>query len=108
MPQWGWVLVGLGLVSFLAAIAVSFRSQLMFSVRFAKILMTDQRVPRPLRWLIGCLSAIKVVPIPDFGLTRSSSSSSPCARHLLEARAPSDTGRDESSQDLKRGFSPDS
>lgn len=29
--------------------------------------MTDQRVPRPLRWLTGISLAIKVVPIPDFG-----------------------------------------
>lgn len=30
--------------------------------------MTDQRVPRPLRWLIGVSLAIKVVPLPDFGV----------------------------------------
>ena len=30
--------------------------------------MTDQRVPRPLRWLIGVSLAIKVVPFPDFGI----------------------------------------
>ncbi len=30
--------------------------------------MSDQRVPRPLRWLIGVSLAIKVVPLPDFGL----------------------------------------
>ena len=68
MPWWVWVLIGLGLVSSLATIAITFRSQLMFAVRFAKILMTDQRVPRPLRWLIGVSLAIKVVPIPDFGV----------------------------------------
>jgi hypothetical protein len=51
-----------------AAIAVAFRSQLMFAVRFVKTLMTDQRVPRPLRWLIGISLAIKVIPFPDFGL----------------------------------------
>ena len=68
MRWWGWVLVGLGLVSLLAAIAITFRSQLMFAVRFAKILLTDQRVPRPLRWLIGVSLAIKVVPFPDLGV----------------------------------------
>src|SRR5487761_1656209 len=68
MPWWGWVLVGLGLVSVLAAIAITFRSQLMFAVRFAKTLTTDKRVPRPLRWLIGVSLAIKVVPFPDFGV----------------------------------------
>jgi hypothetical protein len=61
-------LVGLGLVSVLAAIAITFRSQLMFAVKFARTLMSDQRVPRPLRWLIGVALAIKVVPFPDFGV----------------------------------------
>ena len=64
----GWVLVGLGLVSILAAIAIVFRSQLLFAVRLAKTLVTDQRVPRPLRWLIGVSLAIKIVPFPDFGV----------------------------------------
>ena len=68
MPWWGWVLVGLGLASVLAAIAITFRAQLMFAVKFAKTLMVDQRVPRPLRWLIGVSLAIKVVPLPDFGV----------------------------------------
>ena len=68
MPWLGWVLLGLGLVSVLAAVAITFRSQLMFALRFAKTLMTDQRVPRPLRWLIGVSLAIKVVPFPDFGV----------------------------------------
>jgi hypothetical protein len=68
MPWWVWVLVGLGLVSFLAAIGITFRSQVVFAVRFAKILMTDRRVPRPLRWLIRVSLAIKVVPVPDFGV----------------------------------------
>ena len=40
----------------------------MFAVRFAKTLTTDQRVPRPLRWLIGVSLAIKVVAFPDFGV----------------------------------------
>ena len=30
--------------------------------------MSDQRVPRPLRWLIGVSLAIKIVPFPDFGV----------------------------------------
>jgi hypothetical protein len=68
MSWWGWILVGLGLLSVLAAIAIGFRSQLQFAIRFAKTLMTDQRVPRPLRWLIGVSLAIKVVPFPDFGV----------------------------------------
>jgi hypothetical protein len=68
MSWWGWVLVGLGLVSVLAVIAITFHSQLMFAVSFAKTLTTDQRVPRPLHWLIGVSLAIKVVPFPDFGV----------------------------------------
>jgi hypothetical protein len=68
MPWWGCLLVGLGLVSVVIAIAITFRSQLMFAVKFARTLMSDQRVPRPLRWLIGISLAIKVVPFPDFGV----------------------------------------
>jgi membrane protein implicated in regulation of membrane protease activity len=68
MPWWGWLLVGLGLLAVLVVAAVAFRSQLSFAVKFARILMADRRVPRPLRWLIGISLAIKVVPFPDFGL----------------------------------------
>src|SRR5579859_6610365 len=68
MPWWGWLLVGVGLVSVLVAIAITFRSQLLFAVKFARTLMSDRRVPRPLRWLIGISLAIKVVPFPDFGV----------------------------------------
>jgi hypothetical protein len=68
MPWWGWLLVGLGLASVLIAIAITFRSQLRFAVKFARIIMSDQRIPRPLRWLIGISLAIKVVPFPDFGV----------------------------------------
>ena len=56
------------MVSVLGAIAIIFRSQLMFAIRFARSLVSDQRVPRPLRWLIGVSLAIKVVPFPDFGV----------------------------------------
>jgi hypothetical protein len=68
MPWWGWILGGLGLFSVLVAIAVTYRSQLRFAVKFARTLMSDQRIPRPLRWLIAVSLAIKVVPFPDFGL----------------------------------------
>lgn len=67
MPWWGWALVGLGLLSVVAALGVAFRSQLIFAVKFARALVTDKRVPRPLRWLIGVSLAIKAVPFPDFG-----------------------------------------
>ena len=62
------MLGGLGLLAVLAALAVRFRSQVFFAVRFARTLMADPRVPRPLRWLIGIALAMKVVPFPDFGL----------------------------------------
>jgi len=68
MPWWGWVLIGAGLLVVLAAMALGFRSKLSFAVRFARTLMSDQRIPRPLRWLIGVSLAIKVVPFPDFGV----------------------------------------
>jgi hypothetical protein len=68
MPRWGWLLVGLGLVAVPVVTAVTFRSQLSFAVKFARTLMSDQRAPRPLRWLIGVSLAIKVVPFPDFGV----------------------------------------
>jgi hypothetical protein len=68
MPWWGWLLVGLAVVSLLIAVAITFRSQLLFAIKFGKTLMSDQRVPRPLRWLIGISLAIKVVPFPDFGV----------------------------------------
>ena len=68
MVWWGWVLLGLGLISVLAAIVTTFRAQLKFAVKFARSLMSDQRLPRPLRWLIGVSLAIKVIPFPDFGI----------------------------------------
>src|SRR5579884_2545526 len=68
MPWWGWLLVWLGVVSVLVASAITFRSQILFAVKFARTLMSDTRVPRPLRWLIGVSLAIKIVPVPDFGL----------------------------------------
>jgi hypothetical protein len=36
--------------------------------RLLKALVTDDRVPRPIRWLIGVSLAIKAVPFPDFGI----------------------------------------
>jgi len=68
MHWWELTLAGLGLASVLAAIAITFRTQMMFAARLARTLMTDQRVPRPLRWIIGVSLTIKVVPFPDFGV----------------------------------------
>jgi hypothetical protein len=36
--------------------------------RLLKALATDERLPRPIRWLIGVSLAIKAVPLPDFGI----------------------------------------
>ena len=36
--------------------------------RLLKALATDERIPRPVRWLIGVSLAIKAVPFPDFGI----------------------------------------
>jgi hypothetical protein len=68
VPWWGWLAVGLAVVAALGALAVAYRSQLRFAVKFARTLMSDRRVPRPLRWLIGVSLAMKVVPFPDFGI----------------------------------------
>lgn len=51
-----------------AVMTVIFRRQLRFASRVAKALATDERVPRPMRWAIGIALAMKVVPIPDFGV----------------------------------------
>ena len=37
-------------------------------MKLTKALATDERLPRPMRWAIGVALAIKVVPIPDFGV----------------------------------------
>lgn len=66
MPWWGWVLIALVVLTLVPALW--FRAKVRFAVRVAKALATDQRLPRPLRWLIGVALAMKVVPFPDFGL----------------------------------------
>lgn len=50
------------------AAALVFRRQLLYLVRVAKMCATDERLPRPLRWALGVALAIKVVPVPDFGI----------------------------------------
>jgi hypothetical protein len=64
MTWWAWSLIAVGVVTLVLAIA--FRSQLRFAMKFAKALATDQRLPRPLRWATGIALAVKVAPIPDF------------------------------------------
>ena len=65
MPWWGWVL--LCLVVFALA-ALAFRKQLVYLVKVAKACATDKRLPRPLRWALALALAIKIVPLPDFGI----------------------------------------
>jgi hypothetical protein len=66
MPWWTWLLIVTGVVALLSGLA--FRSQLRFAIKLTKVLATDERLPRPLRWAIGVGLAIKVVPVPDFGV----------------------------------------
>lgn len=66
MPWWVWLLVVVGIIAVVSG--VLFRSQLRFAMKLTKALATDERLPRPMRWAIGVALAIKVVPIPDFGV----------------------------------------
>ena len=65
MPWWGWVVVAAGAA---LAVAMVFRRQLLYLVKVAKMCATDERLPGPLRWTLGVALAIKVVPVPDFGI----------------------------------------
>ena len=38
------------------------------AIRVAKALCSDARVPRVLRWMLRVALAIKLVPLPDFGI----------------------------------------
>jgi hypothetical protein len=51
-----------------ALAALAFRKQLVYLVKVAKACATDERLPRPLRWALTLALAIKVVPLPDFGV----------------------------------------
>lgn len=65
MPWWGWIAVVVGV---LGLVAFAFRNQLRYLVKVAKAVATDKRLPRPLRWAVGLALAMKVVPVPDFGV----------------------------------------
>ena len=65
VPWWGWLLVGAGL---LGLVVFAFRGQLRYIVKAARALATDERVPRPLRWALRFVLAIKVLPFPDLGI----------------------------------------
>jgi hypothetical protein len=62
---WGWTLLRVGA---LALAALVFRTQLRYLVKVAKACATDERLPRPLRWALVVALALKVVPVPDFGV----------------------------------------
>lgn len=66
MPWWGWTLLAVAVLAVIAGIA--FRRHVRFAMKLAKALATDTRLPRPLRGAIGVALAVKVVPVPDFGV----------------------------------------
>lgn len=49
-------------------VALMFRRQLLHLIKVAKMCATDERLPRPLRWTLAVALAIKIVPVPDFGI----------------------------------------
>ena len=65
MPWWGWLLAAAGTMLIAGLV---FRKQLLYAMKVAKMCATDQRLPRPLRWALGVALAVKVVPVPDFGI----------------------------------------
>ena len=66
VPWWAWCLIAVGGVALVCG--WGFRSQLRFTVKLTKALATDERLPRPLRWAVGIALAVKVIPVPDFGI----------------------------------------
>lgn len=66
MPLWAWLLIAATVVALAAGFA--FRSQLRFAMKLTKALATDERLPRSMRWAVGIALAVKVVPVPDFGV----------------------------------------
>jgi hypothetical protein len=66
MPWWAWLLIAIAVVALVSGCV--FRSQLRFAMKLTKALATDERLPKPLRLAIGLALAVKVVPVPDFGI----------------------------------------
>jgi hypothetical protein len=66
MSWWAWLLIVVGVVAL--GLVIAFRAQLRFAMRVTKSVATDDRLPRPLRGAIGIGLAIKVIPVPDFGI----------------------------------------
>jgi hypothetical protein len=44
------------------------KARIKATFRLLKALATDERLPKPVRWLIGVSLAVKAVPFPDFGI----------------------------------------
>ena len=65
MPWWVWLLVIAGVF---AVVAFLLRDRLRYLIKVAKALATDERIPTPLRWGLRVALAMKVVPVPDFGI----------------------------------------
>ncbi len=61
-----WWIVGL--IVLLTIPAFVFKAKMKQLLRICKALARDPRLPRPVRWLFGLALAIKVLPIPDFGI----------------------------------------
>lgn len=59
-------MIAIGVIGLLSGVA--FRGQLRFAMKLTRALATDERLPRPLRWAIGVALAMKLVPVPDFGI----------------------------------------
>ena len=62
---WVWLAVALVVVTVVAAVVL--RGRLRFYLRVAKALTRDDRLPRPLRWIIGIGLVAKAMPV-DFGI----------------------------------------
>jgi hypothetical protein len=59
------LLVGIAVMGLVASV---FRRQLRYMVKVVKAVATDERLPRPLRQALAVALAIKVAPVPDFGV----------------------------------------
>ena len=44
------------------------KRQATHAMRLARAAMTDERIPAPIRWMIRVGVAVKLLPVPDFGV----------------------------------------
>ena len=66
MTWWIWLLIGAAAATAVAVFLL--RSRLRYAVQFARLLVKDPRIPKPLRVTIGAGLAVKLLPVPDFGI----------------------------------------